>query len=268
MINSTSVICLIVRAYRAVFLLIFLLPFLSFSQVDIKMYQIPTQFLNLYNEIGFNTINKDVAVKGFEISEQITFKEYKRYLETVKEDSSQSFYYTQLPDSSIGSYEVWSTYISDPIYEHYPVLGISWENAMNYCNWRTLQENGDSIQFVYRLPLLPEWLAANYYLNKENNIPNDFNKNYADWTLNTKDESLYYHTLAESPSLNIFLYAYNSEPGDPPALRRKMVVGNSYLYQMPHPLFHNFSFYEFKGYRQVAFRIVKDYEKIGEKRTH
>ena len=66
----------------------------------------------------------------------------------------------------------------------------SWEAAMNYCKWRTQQENKTAdIKFIYRLPKLGEWLAAYQYLINNGNT-NDFSKHFSDWTMNTYFEGV------------------------------------------------------------------------------
>lgn len=223
-----------------------------------KFYDIPTQSLNLFSILGDSYQGNNQTIDGFQISEQITFKEYKVYLNSVKKDSSYNFYLTQLPDSNMGTNEVRNKYISGSEYDDFPVLGISWDNAMNYCKWKTLMENPDSILFIYRLPNCSEWLAAYDYLNI-NKIAHDFNKYYSDWLLNLKDETPYSsedYKLRPFPLDDCFLHKKN----DPQVKKRKIAMGESYLFQMKNLIdYKNFSYYAFEGYRNVSFRCVKEY---------
>ncbi|MEQ1734400.1 MAG: SUMF1/EgtB/PvdO family nonheme iron enzyme, partial [Bacteroidia bacterium] len=155
-----------------------------------SFFNIPAQTINLYKIIGVNTTAKEHTVKSFNISELISYKEYKTFLNDTKNDSSIEYYQTLLPDSNIGSIEIRNKYIKGNAYDNLPVLGISWDNAMNFCRWKTLKENKDSIQFIYRLPIYSEWLAAYFYLS-QNKIKNDFNQNYSDWLINSKSEVCY-----------------------------------------------------------------------------
>ncbi|OGS79291.1 MAG: hypothetical protein A3D31_04780 [Candidatus Fluviicola riflensis] len=223
-----------------------------------SLLKIPAQSLNLLQLVGDTLTGKEQDIAAFEISKQVTFREYKQYLAAVKKDSSESYYRTQLPDSSIAKRPDWEKYISDETYDDYPVLGISWENAMNYCKWKTLKENKNNkeILFIYRLPKCSEWLAAKYYL-ETNELESDFSKNYSDWLLSTKDESFWdigNNSWRQWP----YDYTYFHKTNDPPVMKRKLVIGDSYRYRLENQANSFFSYYATKGYRQVAFRMVKE----------
>lgn len=234
-----------------------LLTSYTLADKSVQLFDIPPQTINLFKILGDNSKGKDQPIKGCQISGLVTYKEYKEYLSAIKKDSSKTYYQTQLPDSNIGSTEVRNKYINSSEYDDFPVLGISWDNAMNFCKWKTLKENKDSIQFIYRLPNCSEWLAAYFYLS-DNKIKNDFNKNYSDWLLNSKDESFYdfnNSTKDEFP----FNYIYFHKKNDPLVLKRKFVIGDSYLFQQDKLVnYYSFSFYSTEGYRQVSFRYIKE----------
>lgn len=221
--------------------------------------EIPTQSLNLLQLVGDTFPSEKQDVTAFEISKQVTFREYKQYLKAVQKDSSERYYRTQLPDSSIAKRADWEKYISDAIYDDYPVLGISWENAMNYCKWKTLKENkgNKEILFIYRLPKCSEWLAAKHYL-ETNELESDFSKNYSDWLLGTKDESLFDRGSGSARRWP-YDYTYFHKADDPLVMKRKLVIGDSYRYQLENQADSFFSYYGNEGYRQVGFRMVKEY---------
>lgn len=237
----------------------FIALFSSYSLIAQPLHKIPAQTLKLYILLSDSSKNKETQVKEFEISNFITFKEYKIYLASVKKDSSLKFYSTQLPDTSICiNIETYNKYISDIEYDNYPVLGISWDNAMNYCKWKTKQDNPkDTTIFFYRLPHCSEWLAAKYYFEK-NKIVNDLNKKYSDWLINSKDESHFFFTGTEATFTYDYFYVHSKVEAK--VLKRKFVIGNSYLFQKEKLMdFYTFSYYANEGYRQIAFRYVKDY---------
>ncbi|MCB0410268.1 MAG: hypothetical protein KDD29_08615, partial [Flavobacteriales bacterium] len=76
----------------------------------------------------------------------------------------------------------------------------------------------------------------------------------SDWLLNSFDESAYnfYTNLPE------YDYTYFHKKGDPPSLKRKKVVGESYLYNIPSDGYPSFRYgYSYIGYQQISFRIIK-----------
>ena len=220
------------------------------------MVRIPTQTLNLMQLVGDTVPAQDQEIKAFEISKQVTFREYKEYLAAIRKDSSDQYYRSQLPDSSIAKRADWETYISDEIYNDYPVLGVSWDNAMNYCRWKTLKDNKKDILFLYRLPHCSEWLAAKHYLDSIE-LESDFSKNYSDWLLGAKDESLF-DFRGGARRRCPYDYTYFHKTNDPIVMKRKLVIGDSYRYQAENQSDCFFSYYATQGYRQVGFRLVKE----------
>lgn len=233
-------------------------------------YFIPTQIIKPYKLLGMDFYysldtakasaksNYQMTLDSLNISRQITFAEYKVYLEAIKKDSSYPFYKSQLPDSNITTAKNYEAYITDKKYENFPVMGIRWEAAMNYCKWKTLSENKvDDIKFVYLLPKVSQWLDAFNYL-ETNKIPNDFDKNYADWTSNVYFEGAY--GVSSFPYDVIYYIRQNDKPRD----KRKRVIGSSFLYANT-TLLDDRSFYAFNGYRFIGFRIVKQYIKEDER---
>ena len=79
-----------------------------------------------------------------------------------------------IPDSSItiklknyGKIKM-NEYFNDPHFDAYPVVGITYEQVLKFCEWRTKKvnqlmkqkKNNPSIKLEYRLPTIPEWEIA------------------------------------------------------------------------------------------------------------
>ncbi|HAN77350.1 MAG TPA: hypothetical protein DCQ31_06030 [Bacteroidales bacterium] len=233
---------------KTVFHIVVLLMFCEklYSQQS-DYYVIPTQTLNTYELLGLNSkTNYNQTIKTFEISKFITLKEYNEFLQYIKKRTTRKFYVSQLPDTSIISEKEIKKYLRNKGFQDKPIVGISWESAMNFCKWKTQKENLTSdIKFIYRLPNFSEWLFSQYFL-KNSSLENDFNKNYSDWLINAKDDSYYFDIY------------YDALESDPPALKRKVAIGNSFLFKQPtFGDYFNFSYYSFNGYPQIGFRYVK-----------
>jgi Sulfatase-modifying factor enzyme 1 len=236
-----------------------LFPLAFFVLVNTKVkgqgfHTVPEQTLNLYELIGYLNEDRKDTIKAFGISDFITYKEYKKYLNSIKRDSSEQFYTSQLPDTNITiDKTVYQEYITSNVYDNYPVLGISWENAMNYCKWKTLKDNKKGeIKFIYRLPKGSEWVATLNFCT-ENNIKLDMDDKYSDWILNSFDETIYNFYMSE------FDYVYLHKEDDLPVLKRKWTVGESYLYYIPSLIdgYPSIRYgYSYIGYQHIAFRIV------------
>lgn len=233
-----------------------------------ELREIPEQKLPLfemideyYYQLGSGIETPDSVtlfiIPKFQISPFVTYAEYKNYLNEIKKDSSETYYQTQLPDSNISTdIKVYEAYLNSSKYDQYPVLGISWENAMNYCSWKNSLENiSDTSYGAYRLPNTSEWISAYTYL-KIQNIPSDMNNKYSDWLLSSYSESAYLF-----PIPNFYLDdTYSASKNDQPVYHRKRFIGNSYLFDQEKLLQANGYGYDYTGYRNVGFRIVKGQE--------
>jgi hypothetical protein len=220
-------------------------------------HKIPAQKINLYTLFGDSSQKNDTSTTAIEISDLITYEEYKKYLSATKKDSSASFYLSQFPDTNISiQRNVYLKYINSPVYNKFPVLGISWDNAMNYCKWKTLRDNDkDTITFIYRLPDCLEWLSAYNYL-KIYYGRNDYNDKYSDWLLNSKIEASFRLGGQQLFPYDIVYFHTHEEPL---VYKRKFVIGNSFHYEKEKLIdYYEFSYYASQGYPQVAFRIIKE----------
>lgn len=236
---------------KLLFLFYFSLSFTAYSQ----NFSIPSQQI-LVNEFLPNLVyshDLKINVQSFEISKQITLKEYKEFLNEIKKDSGEAAYQSLLPDTTIGPKNIRDKYFNSGEFDDFPVVGISWDNALRYCKWLTVKNNSDSLKVIYRLPNLYEYFSAYSYLQKQA-INNDLNNLYADWLMDTKDES---NLDPENRSINLSYYYFHSK-SDPNVLKRKIIMGKSFLHNfLTFENYMKLSYYANQGYREVGFRIVK-----------
>lgn len=206
---------------------------------------------------GYNTIFTDsfAVLPSFEATPFITLGEYKQFLETraAKGSGKDSL----MPDRSIASTEAYEKYMQRKKYESYPAVGVSWQNALEYCIWRTQMENPDSgIVFIYRLPYKLEWeqmaLYADSALKKF-----EINRHYAEWIMASFDESAL-SLLGNLNNAYTFEYLYLAGKSDPQVLKRMCIYGKSFLSNHQKNLYG----YSDQGYRDVGFRMVKEYVNV------
>jgi gliding motility-associated lipoprotein GldJ len=95
----------------------------------------------------WNNIAKKVTVSSFYIDEtevrNVDYLEYLYWLNRVYGATYPEVYKKALPDTlvwrdKLGNNETFvNNYLRHPSYKNYPVVGVSWEQANNYCVWRT-----------------------------------------------------------------------------------------------------------------------------------
>ena len=96
-----------------------------------------------------DNIERTVTVNSFYMDEtEITNENWKEYVfYTMRSDSSDEFKETIIPND-----EVWASefsfndvytenYYSNPGFNNYPVVGVTWEQINDYCKWRTSAVN-------------------------------------------------------------------------------------------------------------------------------
>lgn len=104
----------------------------------------------------WNTTPVRQQIRSFYMDEvEVTNKEYSFYLEWISRvfpqadtmDINKRIYQAALPDTlvwrnTLGSTELLSeTYLRHPAFADYPVVGVSWLQAVEYCKWRTDRVN-------------------------------------------------------------------------------------------------------------------------------
>ena len=98
----------------------------------------------------WNTTPKKIHVRSFYMDEtEVTNSEYFLYLQYIKdvfppsEEKYKHIYKSVLPDTlvwrkSLGNTDLLSeNYLRHPAFSDYPVVGVSWLQANQYCKWRT-----------------------------------------------------------------------------------------------------------------------------------
>ncbi|MGB0176285.1 MAG: SUMF1/EgtB/PvdO family nonheme iron enzyme, partial [Owenweeksia sp.] len=96
----------------------------------------------------WNNIPRQVTVQSFYIDEnEVTNVDYREYLYWLKRVFDYD-YYPEIFNSALPDTLVWrdklsyneamvENYFRFPAYNFYPVVGVSWIQAMKYCSWRT-----------------------------------------------------------------------------------------------------------------------------------
>lgn len=122
-----------------------------------------------------STIQRRVSVSRFVISStEVSNLQYRAFLKAARKKGNDSLYVSLLPDTSAwlnietsGSYT--SSYFRSPAYDHYPVVGVNWYQAQEYCKWLSEElistEEGKAFAkkyglMAFRLPTEMEWEFA------------------------------------------------------------------------------------------------------------
>lgn len=110
----------------------------------------------------------------------ISWQEY-MYWTKNKHGEKSDIYLATKPDSAVWEEPMLNLYISHPAYRDYPIVGVTWQQANDYCEWRSdrvmeriliLQEDKPKMivpsKITYRLPTPAEWesVAKAGYLEK------------------------------------------------------------------------------------------------------
>ena len=103
--------------------------------------------LGTYEEDVFFThdnVERTVTVQSFYLDQtEIANIHWLEYLHYIQRDSSEDFFQSALPDTTVWEKELAyntpyvSNYLRYPGFRYYPVVGVSWDQAVDYCRWRT-----------------------------------------------------------------------------------------------------------------------------------
>ena len=99
----------------------------------------------------WNNIPRRVTVSSFYMDEtevsNTDYREYLYWIDRVFGESYPEVYRNALPDTLVWREELAfnepfvETYLRHPSYDNYPVVGVSWVQATEYCKWRTDRVN-------------------------------------------------------------------------------------------------------------------------------
>ena len=113
---------------------------------------------------------KKYSCHAFYMSDhEVTNKEYRTFLNQLKEDGNMGDYKKAYPDttawSSLKGYfePMKEYYFTHPAYDEYPVVNVSKEGAKLYCEYLTDKYKkiyGDDVIYPFRLPTRGEWMYA------------------------------------------------------------------------------------------------------------
>jgi formylglycine-generating enzyme required for sulfatase activity len=172
---------------------------------------------------GNITKNFEVTLDPFWMNQtEVSVKQYFEYIESVKRDSVKQYYEKALPNSEKVPYK---DYFLNKKYADFPVVGISLQQAINYCKWLTsslnqkLKSKGKPPVLEFRIPTEVEWVYASFGGKNPNEIantkpgglfkvsankPNDWGlynmiSNVSEWTYTLFDPGKYMTELQNSP---------------------------------------------------------------------
>lgn len=208
------------------------------------------------NWLDMDSYKFSLATNELIFTSQISLGEYKKFLDGVRDTIKLSDYQKLLPNSNVFLSDSLNDYLTNYEYDNYPVVGINWNAAIKYCEWKTKAENTDSIRFIYRLPSRYEWIAAVDYLD-ETSTPHDFNNYFSDWTTDPYKEQEYKYNNKRPEFTGDYSFLFLDTVPEP--LKKKYVIGRSYCYRNKSVFKTPRRYLPEKSIKDVTFRCVLEY---------
>ena len=251
--------------------------------------------LGSFEEDVFNTrdnIERTVTVASFYMDEtEVANIHWLEYLYYVKLDSSNEFYESALPDTAVWARDLAYNdpyvdhYLRYPGFRYFPVVGVTWKQAVDYCEWRTavvnlkLAEDAGLQDFVaespggripletgvvlpnYRLPSEAEWeYAAQALIGTQWLDENQTHKRLYPWDG---------HALRNpyGKKMGYFLANFKRGRGDYAGIAGKLNDGamiTAYIYEYPpndfglYNMAGNVNEWVFDVYRPLSFQDMED----------
>jgi formylglycine-generating enzyme required for sulfatase activity len=142
-------------------------------------------FLQAQNFYGMSKVEDNLWVDNTEI----TVNEYRQFINALPEDKKKDY----LPDTSVVTAidsSLARFYFTHPAYDDYPIVGISFSQAIGFCGWRSELYNSTHKEKVrFMLPSMTQWLKLSYYENVESSYAGNIQDPVVP---NTKQELKYF----------------------------------------------------------------------------